>query len=535
MEFALIFVLFLSFVFGLGLLARRLDIPYPIIFVIGGLLIGFIPILPEQLKLDPNFIFFIFLPPLIYIQAVYTSWRDFRAAIRPILMLAIGLVVATTVTVAFIAHWLIPDLPLAAGFVLGAIISPPDAIAASAIAHKLGLPRRVVTIIEGESLINDATSLVIYKVALAATLGTAAVSASVSLMGRVWIPGEFTYIAVGGIAVGLVVGKCVDWIRRRISDDGPQIFVTVSMLTPYISYLLADQFLHVSGVLSVVSTGMYIGWRTPEVINASIRLQIQAVWDFIIYLLNGMVFVLIGLQLPHILKSMREHWWPHPLFQAIAICLVCIVVRLAWIFPGAYLPRLFSKRIRKNEEKPDWREVTIVGWAGMRGIVSLAAALALSGYADFPRPHLVQFIAFCVIFTTLVFQGLTLPALIRFLGVGDDGIPAREETVARNRISMAVFDQIEEMRREGKAPASAIEVVEAFYRERSLILEDELAEQLGWSARRHHVLSVRRLNQLAVAAQRRVLIEMHRKGEIGDDVLHKIEHELDLEEVRLQG
>jgi len=532
---ALIFVLFLTFVFGLGLIARRLDIPYPIIFVIGGLLIGFIPILPAQLKLDPDFIFFIFLPPLLYIQAVYTSWRDFRFYLRPILLLAIGLVVVTTVTVAFIAHWIIPGLPLAAGFVLGAIISPPDAIAASAIAQKLGLPRRVVTVLEGESLVNDATSLVIYKVALAATLGTAAVSTSVSLIGRVWIPGEFAYIAVGGVAVGLVVAKCVDWIRRRIIDDGPQIFVTVSMLTPYISYLLADRFLHVSGILSVVATGMYVGWRSPEVINANIRLQIQAVWDFVIYLLNGMVFVLIGLQLPHILSSMHEHWWPHPFLQAVAINVVCIVVRLAWIFPGAYLPRLFSKRIREGEEVPDWRHVLIVGWAGMRGIVSLAAALALSGYPDFPRPHLVQFIAFSVIFTTLVFQGLTLPTLIRFLGVGDDGIPAREETAARSRISRAVLSKIDEMREEGKIPASAIETVEAFYRERSLFLEDELAEQLGWSARRHHALSVRRLSRLAVAAQRRVLIEMRRTGEIGDDVLHKIEHELDLEEVRLQG
>ncbi len=372
--------------FGLGLLARRLDIPYPIIFVIGGLLIGFIPILPEQLKLDPNFIFFIFLPPLIYIQAVYTSWRDFRADIRPILMLAIGLVVATTVTVAFIAHWLIPDLPLAgpatsssARSSLRPTPSPPRPSQSGSACPAASSPSWRV-----KAFINDATSLVIYKVALAATLGTAAVSASVSLMGRVWLPGEFTYIAVGGVAVGLVVGKCVDWIRRRVIGDGPQIFVTVSMLTPYLSYLLADQFLHVSGVLSVVSTGMYIGWRSPEVLNSSIRLEIQAVWEFVIYLLNGMVFVLIGLQLPHILGSMREHWWPQPFFQALAICLVCIGVRFAWIFPGAYLPRLLFKHLRKSEAKPNWREVTIVGWAGMRGIVSLAAALALSGYADFP-------------------------------------------------------------------------------------------------------------------------------------------------------
>jgi len=529
MQIALIFVLLLSFVFGLGLLARRLTVPYPILFVIGGLLIGFIPILPTQLKLDPNLIFFLFLPPLLYIQAFNTSWRDFRFYLRPILLLAIGLVVATTVTVAYVAHWLIPGLPLAAGFVLGAIISPPDAIAASAIAQRLGLPRRIVTVLEGESLVNDSTSLVIFKVALVA------VGAATPLIGQAWVPGEFVYVSVGGIAVGLVVGRAIAWVRRRIIDDGPQIALTVSLLTPYLSYLLADQFCHVSGVLSVVATGLYLGWEAPDLLNSSIRLQAQAVWEMIIYLLNGIVFVLIGLQLPGILGSMQEHWWPRPFFYAIIINAVCILVRMAWIFPGAYIPRLLSKSIREREELPDWRQVAIVGWCGMRGIVSLAAALTLQGYPDFPRPHIVQFIAFSVIFTTLVLQGLTLPALIRYLGVGDDGIPAREENEARNRISEAVFEKIDEVRREEKFPASALDAVENSYREKALALHDDLADQLGWSGQRHHVLSSRRLRRLTIATQRRALVAMRRAGEIGDDVMHKIEHELDLEEARLKS
>ena len=528
MQIALIFVLLLSFVFGLGLLARRLAIPYPILFVIGGLLIGFIPILPTQLKLDPDLIFFLFLPPLLYIQAFYTSWRDFRFYLRPILLLAIGLVVVTTVTVAYVAHALIPGLPLSAGFVLGAIISPPDAIAASAIAQRLGLPRRVVTILEGESLVNDATSLVIFKVALVA------VGATAPLIGQAWVPGEFIYVSVGGVAVGLVVGRCISWVRRRVIDDGPQIALTASLLTPYVSYLLADQFCHVSGVLSVVATGLYLGWEAPDVLNSSIRLQAAAFWEMIIYLLNGIVFVLIGLQLPGILHSMQEHWWPRPFLQAMVINAICIFLRFAWIFPGAYLPRLF-KYVRDREDVPDWRQVVIVGWAGMRGIVSLAAALALSGYPTFPRPHLIQFIAFSVIFTTLVFQGLTLPVLIRFLGVGDDGIPAREEIAARNQISKAVFEKIDELRRGEKFPSSAIDTVENSYRERALVLQDDLADQLGWSGQRHHVLSVRRLRRVAIASQRRALLAMRRAGLIGDDVMHKIEHELDLEEVRLKG
>jgi CPA1 family monovalent cation:H+ antiporter len=528
MQFALIFVLLLSFVFGLGLLAQRLTIPYPIPFVIGGLAIGFIPILPRQLVLEPDLIFFLILPPLLYIQAFFTSWRDFRFHLRAILLLAIGLVVVTTVAVAYVAHGLIPGLPLPAAFVLGAIVSPPDAIAASAIAQRLGLPRRVVTILEGESLVNDATSLVIFKVALAAIGGTT------SFIGRAWIPGEFIYVALGGIAVGLVVGQCIAWVRRKISSAcvDPQIFLTLSLVTPYISYLFADQFLRVSGVLAVVATGLYLGWEAPEIMSAGVRLQAGAVWQLIIFLLNGIVFVLIGLQLPGILRSMEEHWWPRPFLYALLINLVCILVRLAWMFPGAYLPRLLP-RIRRTEENPDWRQVLIVGWSGMRGIVSLAAALALAGYPAFPRPHLVQFIAFSVIFTTLVFQGLTLPVLIRFLGVGDDGIPAREEIDARTHISRAVFDKLDKMRRENKFPPTALDRVETVYREMEGELHDDLADQIGWSEQRHHLLSVRKLNRLMLAVQRRALLTLRRSGRIGDDVMHKIEHELDLEEDRL--
>jgi Na+/H+ antiporter len=529
MQYALIFVLLLSFVFGLGLLARRLSIPYPILFVIGGLLIGFIPIFPAQLELDPNLIFFVFLPPLLYIQAFYTSWRDFRFYLRPILLLAIGLVIITTVVVAFVAHWMIPGLPLSAGFVLGAIISPPDAVAASAIATRLGLPRRVVTVLEGESLVNDATSLVIFKVALAA------VGATTSLFGNAWIPGEFIYVAVGGVAVGLVIGKIAGWIRRRLVDQGPQIFLTASLMTPYLSYLLADQFLHVSGVLAVVATGLYLGYDAPETLNASIRLQISAVWDMIIYLLNGMVFVLIGLQLPGILNSMAEHWWPRPFYQALIINAICIIVRFVWIFPGAYLPYFLFKRVRVSEEKPDWRQVTIVGWCGMRGIVSLAAALTLHGYPHFPRPHLVQFISFSVIFVSLVFQGLTLPSLIRILGVADDGIPAREEAEARQMMFTSSFEKIHELRQQDKFPASALVAVENVLRERSLCLQHDHDEGHLHSPEHAHVQGVRRLNRVLVATQRRALLGLRRTGKIGDDVMHKIEHELDLEETRLKS
>ena len=528
MHYAIVFVLLMTFIFGLGLLARRLCVPYPILFVLGGLLISFLPHLP-RLTLDPDFIFFVFLPPLLYIQAFYTSWRDFRRELRPISLLAIGLVLVTAVTVAFVSHALIPGFPLASGFVLGAIISPPDAIAASAIAQSLGLPRRVVTILEGESLVNDATSLVAFKISLvAATTG-------LPIIGGAWMPGLFISVAAGGIAVGLVVGYLVSLVRRRVINDGAQIVLTVSLLTPFASYLAAEQ-IHVSSVLAVVTTGLFLGWESPGIMTSNIRLQAQSIWEMIIYLLNGMVFVLIGLQLPGILAGITGYTWPELFLYAFVINATCIVVRMGWVFPGAYLPFIF-KKVRRHEVLPDWRQVFIISWSGMRGVVSLAAALALEGYsANFPdaRVHLVQFLAFSVILVTLVFQGLTLPPLIRYLGVGDDGTAAQEENEARNRISEAVLEKIGQIREEGKFSETIVNNVEQFYRERALALKDDLAEQLGWSDKRHHLVSLRRLRHSMLSTERHTLLDLRRSGIIGDDVMHKIEHELDLEETRLK-
>jgi Na+/H+ antiporter len=530
-HYALIFVLLLGFVLGLGVLARRLDIPYPILFVLGGLLIGFIPHLPH-LTLDPSFIFFIFLPPLLYIQAYNTSWRDFRRELRPILLLAIGLVLFTTISIAYLAHWMIPGLlpgsgpfPLAAGFVLGAIISPPDAIAASAIAQRLGLPRRVVTVLEGESLVNDATSLVIFQMALVAILYPAT-----PFVGGIWKLGYFAYVVVGGIAVGMAVGWFVVWIRRRVLEDGSEIVLTVSLLTPFVSYIVGD-VTHVSGVLAVVTTGLYLGRSAPPAADPSVRLQAQAVWGAIVYFLNGMVFVLIGLQLPGILHQMREHWWPRPYLYAVAITLACILIRLAWVFPGAYFPRLLSRRIREQEPVPDWREIFIIGWAGMRGVVSLAAALTLNGYPGFPRGHLTQFIAFGVILGTLVFQGLSLPVLIHWLGLSDDGSASREESQARHIIIETILERIGEARRNEKYPEAVLAEVEHFYREHSLA---EYDDQPDHHERHRHFTSIRQLQHTMIITGRHTLATLRRDGVIGDDVLRKIEHELDLEEARLR-
>jgi len=530
-QYAIILALLLIFVFGLGLLARRLAIPYPILFVIGGLFIGYIPDLPH-IKLDPDMIFFIVLPPLLYIQALNTSWRDFCNELRPILLLAIGLVIVTTLSIAYFAHWLIPDFPagsgpfpLAAGIVLGAIISPPDSIAVAAIAERLGLPRRTTTTLEGESLVNDATSLVIFQMAMVAILKPGA-HADID----VWAVGHFLYVALGGIALGVGVGWVIARVQRHIVDDGPEILLTMSLLTPFASYL-AGQALHVSSVMAVVSTGLYLGRRTSDGMNPVSRLRARAFWEAIVYLLNGIVFVLIGLQLPRILENMREHWWPRPFLYAVAITLACIVIRMVWVFIGAWFLHRISRHHRKRESSPPWRQVCVVGWAGMRGVVSLAAALALNGYPEFPRGHLVQFIAFSVILGTLVFQGLTLPILIRFLGLADDGIAVREEKTARHLMNQAILKKIEEERTEKKYPEDVLDEMEHFYRAHHLEESDESTDHAG---HRHHYVSRHKLQHTLIVTGRHTLLRLRHDGQIGDDILHKIEHELDLEEARLK-
>ncbi len=349
------------------------------------------------------------------------------------------------------------------------------------------------------------------------------------LIGGIWHVGDFAFVSVGGIAVGLATGWAALQVQRHVIDDGPEIMLTVSLLTPFLSYL-AGEMTHVSSVLAVVSTGLYLGRNSPEAATPAVRLRSQAVWESIVYLLNGMVFVLIGLQLPGILHNMREHWWPRPYLYAVAVTVFCILLRIAWVFAGAYLPRLLRLSWQRREPAPPWREVFIVSWAGMRGVVSLAAALALNGHPEFPRTHLVQFIAFSVILGTLVFQGLTLPGLIRHLGVGDDGSAVREEGQARRRMVEAALEKIAEMRHEQKYPEPVLEEAEHRYREHALADLDEA----GLAERHRHTVSLRRLEHTLIATGRHTLVRLGREGVIGDDVRRKIEHELDLEEVRLK-
>lgn len=524
-EVAEIFVGLLLAVTGLALVARRLLIPYPIFFVLGGLVLGLLPHLPH-LQLNPELVFLFFLPPLLFPAALFTSWRDFRANLRPIGLLAIGLVLFTTVAVAFCAHYFL-GLPLAAGFVLGAIISPPDAIAASAIAQRLKIPHRIVTILEGESLVNDATALVAYRFAVAAvSTGTFSLAAA---------GGQFVFVSLGGVALGWGVGWVAEQFHKRI-DDAP-IEITFSLLTPFAAYLVAER-LEVSGVLAVVTAGLYLGGRTPELLSYRTRLQAGPVWEMVEFLLNGFVFILIGLQLPAVLRGLSGDALPPSrlVWDALLISLAVVVIRMLWVFPATYLPRLFFKRICRHDPYPSWQYVSLVAWTGMRGVVSLAAAMALplacSDGKPFPGRDLILFLTFIVILVTLVGQGLTLPPLIRWLGVKDDGAMEAEEHLARLQANQDALARLQEMAATDPAKADALHRLRIEYEDHIRQLQGAEPERAGTSLRRFSS-EFEHLSRAALLQERRTILRLRNQNVISDEVLRHIQRDIDLAEARL--
>jgi Na+/H+ antiporter len=527
---------------ALATLANRIGVPYAILLVLGGLVLGFVPALP-QVELDPEVVFLLFLPPLLYVSAIFTSWRDFRANLRPISLLAIGLVLVTVCVVAAVAHWAI-GFPWAAAFVLGAIVSPTDAIAATSVAQRLGVPRRIVTVLEGESLINDATGIVAYRIAVAA-----AVLGTFSL----WQAGlQFVAGAVGGIAVGLAMGWVIIWVRRHVADD-PNVQNTISLLTPFATYLLAEEPSHwmweqlgfpgefaFSGVLAVVTAGLYLGRRGPYVITPETRLQGYAFWELVTFLLNGVIFALIGLQLGGIVERLSEST-PYAVvtlvFYGALISLAVILARFMWVFLTTYVRRWLSRRVRQREPTSPVRWGTVVAWTGMRGVISLAAALALplsteSG-APFPERDLILFLTFCVILATLVVQGLSLPVLIRALGLEDDGSREREEVKGRIRVAEAAIARIEELAAEDWVREDTAERVRGLYNYRRSRFSARFVGGDEDGIEERSVAYQRLLREL-LRAQRRTLIELRNEGVIGDEVMHRIERDLDLEESRLE-
>lgn len=509
---------------GLAVLARVLGLPYPILLVLGGLAIGFVPGVPE-IHLPPDLVLLIFLPPLLYAAAFFSSLRDLRANARPIGMLAIGLVVATMVSVAAVAHAVI-GLSWPVAFVLGAIVSPTDAVAPAAILRRTGVPRRVLTIIEGENLTNDWTALVLYRFAVAAVA-----SGTFSL----WEAGaRFVLTGVGGLLVGLVAGRLVREVRRRIDD--PPIEITISLLTGYLAYLPAEE-LGVSGVIAAVTVGIYMGWHTPELTTPTMRIQGASVWEILQFLLNAVLFLLIGLQMPAILDDISGHSTGELIGWGALVGGVVIVIRLGWQFTVPYLIRALDRRPSQVARRASARERLIVGWSGMRGSVSLAAALALPLSTDtgapFPDRELVIFLAFAVIMATLVFQGVTLEPLIRALRVPEDGAEREQEHLARLRTAEAALRRIDDLAEQGWVYPGTIERVKGMfdYRRRRFAARLDDSGERRYEARS---TAYQQLLRQIFAAERSTLLDMRNRGEISDEVRRRVEWDLDLDESRLE-
>jgi monovalent cation/hydrogen antiporter len=505
-------------------LADLVRIPYPIPLVLGGLALGFMPGMP-RIELPPDVVLFAVLPPLLYGAAFFSPLRELRANARPIGLLAIGLVLTTTIAVAAVAHAAIPGLGWPTAFVLGAIVSPTDPTAATAIAQRLGLPRRLVALIEGESLVNDGTALVAYKFAVAAV-----VTGSFSLAAA---SGRFVLNIAGGILVGLAVGFIIREVRRRL--DNPPVEITISILSGYFAYLPAEA-IGVSGVLAAVTVGIYMGWHTPELTTAQTRLQGVAVWEILFFLLNAFLFTIVGLQLPVILDGLSGYSTTTLIWYAALITLTVVGARFAWIFATAQLPRAFG---RLQRDAPlAWRPSVVLAWSGMRGAVALAAALALPLTTDagttFPNRELIVFLTFSVIVGTVVIQGLTLPKLIDLLDLEDDSqAEAKEETKARIHAAEAALARLEELVNEEWVRDDTAERLRALYdfrRSRFLARYDDDAD----GSIEQRSTDYQRLLRELIESERQAVRALRREGRISDDVMRRVERDLDLEEARLE-
>ena len=525
-----VILLLLVLVAGFAAMANRLKVPYPIVLVVAGLCISFFPHMP-RVPLDPDVVFVVFLPPLLYASAWTMSWREFRRNAVVIGLLAFGLVGFTVWGVAEFSARFITALDWKAGFLLGAVVATTDAIAATSIAKAVGLPRRIVDILEGESLLNDATGLLALEIGLALMLKgeTPTVGAGV------W---RLLYLVVGGVAIGLIIGAVVGWLERFI-DDGP-VELVVSVVVPYAAYLAGEEA-KASGVLAVVACGIYLSRKSAQFFSPAVRLQVLGAWQALTFMLNGLVFVLIGLQLPYVLAGIHGRYGTGTLVLYGAVfSAVLIVLRVMWVFPAMKFASFVERRWMRHKEEPlGTREVFVVGWTGMRGVIALAAAISIPEVMGDGRPfaarNLIVFLAFCVILVTLVLQGLTLPVLIRGLGLAGAAGMDPEEKEARRMVLGAAIRYLEEGRKKnGKEAEHLYDDVTHRYRHRLGAVAagtDESVEGLDGET----YVRLRSIAEGALQAERRTLIGLRDQGRIGDDVLRTLERELDLAESRYQG
>lgn len=532
MHHALLYILVLLFaVFLLVMLAKRIRVAYPVFLVIAGLVISIIPGVP-QLHLDPELIFLIFLPPLLYEAAWYTSWNDFWKWKRPIALLAFGLVFFTSTIVAYASSSIIPGFTLALGFLLGGIVSPPDAVAAATVLKGMGVPKRLMTILEGESLVNDASSLIVFKFALAAVLtGTFSMQEAT---------GQFFIVAGMGIVIGLA-GAHVMYVIHRFLPTTPPIDAALTVMTPYILFLLAEQF-HFSGVMAVVSGGLFMSYRSHEVFQTgSTRLNMLGVWTTMIFVMNALVFVLIGLELPEIVAGLGEYSVMDGIKYGLIISAITIILRFLWVYPSAFVPRWLSAKARQDPS-PGWKGPLVISWAGMRGVVSLATALSIpllmTDGTAFPHRNLIVFITFVVIFVTLVFQGLTLPFIIRLIKLkeidniipGDEqeaGIQLRLNQLALNIINERYTNEARENELVGFYKTNLEETI-ANTSQRLESLECDETEQYEIELYHHVLLDI-------YAQQRKELFKLRKEKYFSDEEIRKAELQLDLNELKITG
>jgi CPA1 family monovalent cation:H+ antiporter len=536
MENFQVVIFLMAVLISLSALLERIKIPQPIVLVAAGLLIGFIPALPD-LALDPDIIFLIFLPPLLFDAASQTSWHDFRADIRPISGMAISLVFFTTMAVAIIAHYLIPHFGWPLAFLLGAIISPTDAVASSGIIKNMNLHRRVMTILEGESLVNDASALIAYRQALMAVLTGSFVFWNAGL--------QFLTVAGGGIVCGVLVGYVLVFVHSKINSNA-LVETGLSLLTPYIAYLAAEHF-HVSGILSVVTTGLIISWRGPEIFTYQTRMRTRVIWDTIVFLLNGFVFILIGLQLPGILKQVNNYSTGQLIGYGIIISMATIVVRILWVFAGAYTTNMFRPRKQADDAKQaaetpvPWKNIFIVAWTGTRGVLSLATALALPLVLEtgkpFPQRHMILFLSFVVIFVTLVVQGLSLPLLIKALNIKGDNKEGKEEKELQLYMVNSTMHFIDN-ELSVKLDADIKRQLKNNYNARA----EKLTKQINIHKRNEKknsstpvsVVTPLLTAQLEIAKfQRELLLKLHKEASFSDAAIKEVERGMDIDELKL--
>jgi monovalent cation/hydrogen antiporter len=519
-------VLLLFGVAFLGVLSDRYKFPFPIALVLSGLAISLVPGLPV-IALNPGIVFLIFLPPLLYAAAWNTSWYDLKTYRRSISLAAIGLVLLTTAIVALVAHTIIPDISWPLSFLLGAIVSPPDAVAATSVTRGLGLDSRLISILEGESLVNDASGLIAYKYALMAIMAGNFV---------LWQAGlNFVWVVLAGIAIGLAIGYLMYLVHKNFICN-PVIEVTLTLLTPFASYLLAEQ-IHVSGIIAVVTTGLYLSFRSNVIFTNQSRIMIYAVWETIIFILNGLIFILIGLQLKNVMEGIREYSLKELAWYGFAVSAVVILVRFIWIIPGSLIPAM-SKRINmKRHFNP--RNLVVFGWAGMRGVVSMAAALSLPlvlpGGAAFPHRNLIIFITFCVILVTLVLLGFSLPWVIRKLKIEPYSIAAEEYQI-RTRVVSTTIQHIEENL--SLVNADLLKNIKNKYEVKyNRLQKTDLPANYFGTGQQHAGNIFNEFSKLQIeliGVERKTLNQLHLSGEASEEIIRKIEKELDLEETRLQ-